>query len=140
MRGAALCLAVGAAAVAVGAQFQRFGEWEVHYIAFNAAQLSAQVAERYDIVRGPNKGLVNVSAVRGEAPGEQVRVQGRFVDLLGRARALRFREINDAGTFYYLAPFDFPHAETLRFEISVTLPGHGVETVRFEQPLYRPDQ
>lgn len=143
VRVGALWLAAGAAAVAVGAQFQRFGEWEVHYIAFNASQLSAQVAERYNIVRGPNKGLVNVSAVRGTAPGgagEKVRVQGRFVDLLGRARELRFREIDDAGTFYYLAPFDFPHAETLRFEISVTLPDHGVETVRFEQPLYRPDQ
>ena len=140
VRALALCLAAGAAAVAVGAQFQRFGEWEVHYIAFNASQLSAQIAERYGIVRGPDKGLVNVSAVRGNAPGEQVRVEGRFLDILGRPRVLRFREIDDAGTFYYLAPFDFPHAETLRFEISVTLPDHGVETVRFEQPLYRSDR
>lgn len=160
-RAVALCLAAGAAAVAFGAQFQRFGEWEVHYIAFNATQLSAQIAERYDIVRGPNKGLVNVSAVR-PAPreeeraeagkedsrragtrtgrGEKAHVEGRFVDLLGRARVLRFREIDDAGTFYYLAAFEFPHGEMLRFEITVTLPGRGVETVRFEQPLYRSDR
>lgn len=156
VRAAALCLAAGAAAAAFGAQFQRFGEWEVHYIAFNATQISAQIAERYGIVRGPNKGLVNVSAVRpapgdeeraeaGEARtrtgrGEKAHVEGRFVDLLGRARVLRFREIDDAGTFYYLAAFEFPHGEMLRFEITVTLPGRGVETVRFEQPLYRSDR
>ena len=161
VRGVALCLAAGAAAAVFGAQFQRFGEWEVHYIAFNATQLSAQIAERYDIVRGPNKGLVNVSAVRpapgdeeraeagaedgGEAGtrtgrGEKAQVEGRFVDLLGRARVLRFREIDDAGTFYYLAAFEFPHGEMLRFEITVTLPGRGAETVRFEQPLYRSDR
>lgn len=158
VRAVALCLAAGAAAAVFGAQFQRFGDWEVHYIAFNATQLSAQIAERYDIVRGPNKGLVNVSAVRPETGdeeageedgreagtrtgrGEKALVEGRFVDLLGRARVLRFREIDDAGTFYYLAAFEFPHGEMLRFEITVTLPGRGVETVRFEQPLYRSDR
>ena len=160
VRAVALCLAAGTAAAAFAAQFQRFGEWEVHYIAFNATQLSAQIADRYGIVRGPNKGLVNVSAVREagravrreEGPaegreegaragrGEKAQVEGRFVDLLGRSHPLRFREIDDAGTFYYLAAFDFPHGETLRFEITVTLPGRGVETVRFEQPLYRSDR
>ena len=160
VRAVALCLAAGAAAAVFGAQFQRFGEWEVHYIAFNATQLSAQIADRYDIVRGPNKGLVNVSAVRpapgeeraeageedgpaegtGTGRGEKAQVEGRFVDLLGRARVLRFREIDDAGTFYYLAAFEFPHGEMLRFEITVTLPDRGVETVRFEQPLYRSDR
>lgn len=165
LRHLTLCLAAGAAAAAFAAQFQRFGEWEVHYIAFNATQLSAQIADRYDIVRGPNKGLVNVSAVRApsrrtpgeEGPakagdaegqeertrtgrGEKAQVEGRFTDLLGRSRALRFREIDDAGTFYYLAAFDFPHGETLRFEITVTLPGRGAETVRFAQPLYHSDR
>ena len=133
-----LVAAVGAAALC--AQFKRFGAWEVHYIAFNASELSADIAERYAIVRGPNKGLVNVSAVRGEGGGRRVRVEGAFTDLLGQSHPLTFREIVDAETFYYLAAFDFPHAEALRFEIAVTLPEHGLETVRFQQPLYRTDR
>ena len=134
-------LAAALAAVALGAQFKRFGAWEVHYIAFNASELSTQIAERYDIVRGPNKGILNVSAVRGDSGGgEKVRMTGTLTDLLGQSRPLAFREIADAGTFYYLAAFDFPHAETLRFEVVVTLPGHGVEVVRFQQPLYHSDR
>ena len=47
-----------------GEQFKRFGDWHVHYIAFNASILSAEVAERYEIVRGRNKGLVNIHGDR----------------------------------------------------------------------------
>ena len=126
-----------AATLAMAAQFQRFGAFEVHFVAFNASRLSVEMAERYGIVRGPAKGLVNISAVGASGRGERMRVQGRFENLLGQSQPLTFREIDDAGTFYYLAAFDFPHAETLRFEVTVTLPGHGTETVRFQQPLYR---
>ena len=38
---------------------------------------------------------------------------------------------------YYLAAFDFEHAENLRFEITVELPKHGSETIRFQHALYR---
>ncbi len=142
MRRFALALACLATLFAAAAQFKRFGHWEVHYIAFNTATLSPQMAERYDIVRGPTKGLVNISAVGDAGRGEQVRVEGRFVDLLGKSEPLAFREIQDRSgdgdsTYYYLAVFDFPHAEMLRFEIIVDLPDHGAETVRFQQALYR---
>ena len=136
-------LGLGLAAVlADAAQFKRYGAWEVHYIAMNASALAPRVAERHGIVRGPAKGLVNISAVAAAGRGEQVKVAGSFTNLLGQTQPLAFREIQDAnadGTsaFYYLAIFDFPHAETLRFDIRVELPGHGVETFTFWQPLYR---
>ena len=132
-----------AAALAQAAQFKRYGGWEVHYVALNATALAPRVAERHGIVRGPNKGIVNISAVAEAGRGEQVKVEGSYTNLLGQTQALAFREIQDAnadgGTaFYYLAAFDFPHAETLRFDIKVELPGHGAETFTFWQPLYRP--
>lgn len=119
-------------------QFKRFGAWQVHYIAFNASLLSPAVAERYGIVRGRNKALVNVTAIGPSGRGEKVAVTGRFINLLEQSRELRFREIDDNGTVYYLAPFDFDNAELLRFEISVELPDRGTETLRFQQPLYVP--
>ena len=49
-------LAVGFAALLANAeQFKQFGDWQVHYIAFNASLLSPEVAERYDLVRGRTK-------------------------------------------------------------------------------------
>ena len=138
---AAHCLALFLAAFALhgGAeQFKTFGQWQIHYIAFNASMLSPAIAERYGIVRGRNKGLVNVSAVGASGGGEQVGVRGIFRNLLDQSTTLDFREIRDGESVYYLAAFDFQNAEELRFEIVVDLPGRGEETVRFQQPLYVP--
>ena len=133
-------LAVGALAWAAvcgqAEQFKRFGPWRVHYIAFNASLLSPVVAERYGLVRGRDKGLVNITAVGTSGGGERASVEGHYRNLLGQSFALAFREIDDNGTVYYLAAFDFDDAETLRFEITIDLSGHGVETLRFQQPLY----
>ena len=120
-------------------QYKRFGDWRVHYIAFNASVLSAEIAERYEIVRGSNKGLVNITAIGPSGKGEKVSVKGRFKNLLDQATKLDFREIDDKGTVYYLAAFDFENAENLRFEITVELPKHGSETFRFQHALYRED-
>ena len=124
------------AAVADAEQFEQFGVWRVHYIAFNASVLSSAIAERYGIVRGRNKGLVNITAVGKSGRGERAGVTGRYRNLLGQSYALDFREIDDGEAVYYLAAFDFDNAETLRFEVQVELADHGAETLRFQQPLY----
>ncbi len=140
MKRAALLALALAAAFGHGEQFKQFGSWRVHHIAFNASLLAPTVAERYDLVRGRDKGLVNITAIGPSGRGETVAVTGRFVNLLGQSRPLDFREIDDRGTVYYLAAFDFDHAEPLRFEITLELPGHGIEMLRFQQPLYFSDR
>lgn len=128
------------AGAALAEQFKQFGAWRVHYIAFNAWALSPQVAERYDLVRGRNKGLLNISAIGPSGSGEKAKVSGHFVNLLGQTVKLDFREIDDRGAVYYLAAFDFDHAEALRFEVNLELPGHGAATIEFQQALYFPDR
>ena len=137
VQAASVLLLVGCAVYAE--QYKRFGDWRVHYIAFNAAVLSAEIAERYEIVRGSNKGLVNITAIGPSGKGEKVLVKGRFKNLLDQTTKLDFREIDDKGTVYYLAAFDFENAENLRFEVTVELPKHGSETFRFQHALYRED-
>ena len=138
-RGIAVALLTLTAGLANAEQFERYGAWRVHYIAFNASLLSATIAERYGIVRGRNKGLVNITAVGAAGRGERAGVTGRYRNLLGQSYDLEFREIDDGDAVYYLAAFDFDNAETLRFEVLLDLPDHGVETLRFQQPLYYAD-
>ena len=128
-----------AAAFAPAEQFEQFGAWRVHYIAFNATLLPKTVAERHAIVRGRNKALVNITAVGESGRGESIGIRGRYRNLLGQSFDLGFRRIDDAEAVYYLAALDFDNAETLRFEIELELPGHGSETLRFQQPLYFAD-
>ena len=88
---AAVALVGLAAAFSSAEQFKQFGAWQVHYIAFNASLLSPAVAERYGIVRGRNKGLVNITAIGPSGRGEKVAVTGRLINLLEQSRELRFR-------------------------------------------------
>ena len=136
VRAIAIALLVLAGDVANSEQFERYGPWRVHYIAFNASLLSATIAERYGIVRGRNKGLVNITAVGAAGRGERAGVTGRYRNLLGQSYDLEFREIVDGNAVYYLAAFDFDNAETLRFEVLLDLADHGTETLHFQQPLY----
>jgi len=138
-RGIAVALLTLTAGLANAEQFERYGAWRVHYIAFNASLLSATIAERYGIVRGRNKGLVNITAVGAAGRGERAGITGRYRNLLGQSYDLEFREIDDGDAVYYLAAFDFDNAETLRFEVLLDLPEHGTETLRFQQPLYYAD-
>lgn len=145
MKTARRCWAVAAllaawllAAASQAEQFKPFGEWQVHYVAFNATLLPAAVAERYGIVRGARKGLLNVTAVGPAGRGEAVSLSGRFLNLLGQSQTLAFRRIDEGDAVYYLAAFDFENAETLRFEVDLDLPGHGPAALRFQQPLYVP--
>ena len=90
--------------------------------------------------RARDKGLVNITAIGPSGRGEKAGVRGRFRNLLDQTTKLDFREIDDNGSVYYLARFDFENGENLRFEVNVDLPEHGVETLRFQQPLYFADR
>ena len=126
--------------VAHGEQYKQFGDWRIHYLAFNASVLPPEIAERHGLVRGRDKGLVNVTAIGPQGRGAKATIRGRFRNLLDQGTKLDFREIDDNGAVYYLAAFDFENAETLRFEITVDLTGHGPETLRFQQALYFEDR
>ena len=119
-------------------QFREFGDWRVHYIAVGASFLPPAVAERHGIVRGDNKAIVNISAIGADGRSGAIDIAGSVTNLLGQVTPLRFREVRDGAAIYYIAPFDFEAAETLRFELRLTLPDHGAETLSFQQALYGP--
>jgi len=117
-------------------QFEAFGEWQVHYVAFNASFLRPEIANQYGLVRGHNKALVNVSAIGPDGRPRTVEISGAFLNLLGQKTPLHFAVIEEADAVYYLAPFDIEDGERLRFKLHLELPGHGAAELDFEQSLY----
>ena len=135
MRRAAIAVLALAAGVLAAEQKQAFGGYEVHYSVFNPSFLRAEVAERYDVVRGRDKAVVNVSILDGER-SVAVAVTGTVKNLLGQLQPLDFREVKEGEAVYYLAMLTYQDRDTLRFEITADLPGHGAAVVRFQQSLY----
>ena len=135
MRRAAITVLVLAAGVLSAEQKQAFGDYEVHYSVFNPSFLRAEVAERYDVVRGRDKAVVNVSILDGER-SVALPVTGTVKNLLGQLQPLDFREVKEGEAVYYLAMLTYQDRDTLRFEITADLPGYGAAVVKFQQTLY----
>ena len=138
-------------------QFHAYDRWQIHYIALNTTFLTPKIATAYGIVRGPDRGLVNISILEN---GQSVArpIEGSFRNLLGQTTALRFEEVREGDAIYYLATYRFQDRETLRFELAVTFPCEvedllrasrcerndagdyvHIEAVRFQQALHVDD-
>ena len=140
-RALALLAALLLAGPAAAEQLERFGDLEVHYMVFNSTTLEPGIAERYAIVRDERRAVVNVAGRRVAADGSTTAVpltiEAEVRNLVGQARPLPFREIEEPGAVYYLATVPFTDRETLRFRLRVTDRETGrTHAMRFQKELW----
>lgn len=119
--------------------YREFGGYRVYYSAFNSSVLSAQVAAAYDIVRGSDRGLVNIAVMPvGAVGGRPAEVDGRVANLFGQHQELKFFEVREDDAVYYLAPFRFANEDALTFTITVKpTPDAAPQTLSFQRTFYR---
>jgi len=55
----------------VAEQMQRFGQYELHYIVIPTTMLKPEIAAEYDISRGKDRALVNVSVAQPRKESSQ---------------------------------------------------------------------
>ena len=120
----------------------RFGDYEVHYSAFNSTFIPPDIAEQYNLERGHRFGMVNIAIrnVKHSETGKAVKgnIKGSKINLLTQTNSLEFKEIRETDAVYYLAGFRFSDQELLKFTIDITPEGSPqTETIRFEQVFYQ---
>ncbi len=132
-------LVLAAAALADNMGQKQFGDTTIYYSAFNASFIDPQIASVYDITRGPDRGLVNVAALRGESgTGQTAEVSGTVTNLMGQQQTLDFFEIREEDAVYYLAPFRFSNRDPLTFQLEVrTSAEQEAHRIRFQRTLHR---
>ena len=117
-----------------------FGEYTIHYSAFNADFLSPSVAKAYNIQRSKNRAVLNVTVLKktGEALPTpiQANVSGTAITVYQKARPLKIREIKDQESFYYIAEFPVTNEETLNFKVSARAEGKDIGAVSFQQQFF----
>ena len=103
---------------------QKFGDYTVHYNVFNSTSIPAKVAEAYQLVRGEDRALVNISLTKtadgSTSLGLPAVVSGASKNLMQQQQPLKFIEIKEGDATYYLAPFTFNNEEVLHFDIKVS--------------------
>ena len=128
-------------ASALAEQSVSFGDYVVHYNAFNSSILAPEMARTYGINRSKFRGLMNVSVLKKVmgTTGQPVSatVSGTAANLSKQLRELSFREVHDRTAIYYMADFTVTDGETLDFMLEVTPAGSGkTQTISFRQQFF----
>lgn len=130
------CLSAGAMAADVikGERKETFGDVTVHYNTFNSTFLTPDIAKAAELIRSKNQGVINVSVIKDGKP-QIASVTGTVKDLTSNSVALKFRQVTEQGTIYYIAQYPVPQQETRTFEIKVQN-GDKINTINFNQELF----
>jgi hypothetical protein len=94
-----------------------------------------------DIVRGKDKGLVNIAVAKVPGVALPAVVSGTVSNIIQQSQTLEFVAVREQNTVYYLAPFEFDNEDFLTFKIRVVPQSDGPETVypydfKFQKKMY----
>ena len=110
-------------ALAEAKPYQDFGDYRVIYTVFNSSFIKPDIAKTYNITRGKNQALVNVSLIKktanGSTEGLPAKISGTVANLMQQQKVLKFVEVQEQNAVYYLAPLRFSNEEVLNFNIEV---------------------
>jgi len=119
---------------------QVFGDYTVHYNAFNTDTLQPEMAAAYHIVRSKNRGMVTIS-VRKKTDSGNKSVRADIAisasNLTGQFRTFKVREVDENNAIYYLSEFHVAHEEMLNFTLQILPEGSSRSmTVNFRQKFF----
>ena len=121
--------------------YKQHGDYKIFYSAFNTAFIAPEIAVANNIVRGKDKGLVNIAVVQELGTGLSAEITGRVSNILQQTQALEFVAVREQKTVYYLAPFEFDNEDFLTFKIRVLPQASGPAPVypydfKFQKKMY----
>ncbi len=121
-----------------GASSADIGDHVVHFSAQTTDQLPPEVARAYNIVRSPNRAMLNVSVLRAaDNTPVEASVAVKTVNLTGQLKNVTMRQINEQDAVYYIGETPVANRETLIFDITVTPDGlDRPSEVRFKRQFY----
>ena len=129
------------ASISWAEQKQTFGDYEVHYSAFNSSFLQPDVAKSYEIQRSKYRGLVNITILHKQPDGSTTAVkglvQGKTTSLIEQVNRLDFRPIVEQNAIYHIAEFKIASQDTLTFNLDIQPnPNQPAFSLTFRQAVY----
>jgi hypothetical protein len=130
-------LALPATAVANDKIFKKVGDNKIFFSAFNSTFIDPDVAVANQIVRGKDKGLVNIAVIVDVGTGKPAVITGNVYNIFQMSQTLEFVEVREQDAVYYLAPFEFENEDLLTFKISVRAdPKKPAYDFKFQKKMY----
>lgn len=121
--------------------YKQYGEYKIFYSAFNSSFIDPDIAVANDIVRGKDKGLVNIAVAKIPGVALPATVTGKVSNIIQQTQTLEFVTVREQNTVYYLAPFEFDNEDFLTFKIRVLPESDGPQRAypydfKFQKKMY----
>ncbi|MCR9277978.1 MAG: DUF4426 domain-containing protein [Pseudomonadaceae bacterium] len=133
---AAMALLLSSLTAAAEQAFE-FDDYDIHYVVIPTVFLSREIAEQYDIVRGTQWSLVNISVLDKTGTPRRARASGGFTNLLSQNFELEFREVLEDNAVYYLAAVKHTDEDIFRFDIDIQVANGDPMNIQFTNRMYR---
>ncbi len=122
-------------------QFVAYGDYEVHYNAFNSTFVEPQVAQSYGLTRSKTLALINVSVLQRASDGSKTPVtalvKGTASNLIGQSSDISFKKIEETDALYYIGGLPFANEQLMRIVLDVQPdPNQPAYSIQFEQTFY----
>ena len=122
-------------------QAKEFGDLQVHYIALPSTFLQANIAKEYKLKRSKYTGLVNISVLNKKQglKAEKAILSGTGKNLIGQTVDLKFQEIVEGNSIYYIATYPFTNEEIVKFQINIQTKQNGkskTNQLKFQHKFY----
>ncbi|MCP8686241.1 DUF4426 domain-containing protein [Marinobacterium sedimentorum] len=129
------------ASLAQADQFVAYGDYEVHYNAFNSTFVEPQVAQSYGLTRSKTLALINVSVLQKASDGSKTPVtaivKGSASNLIGQSSDISFKKIEETGALYYIGGLPFSNEQLMRIVLDVQPdPNQPAYSIQLEQTFY----
>jgi hypothetical protein len=99
---------------------QQHGDYTVYHTIFNSTFLKPDIASQYDLVRGNQWFLVNISVNgAGKTFGQEAVLKGTATNLMQQQKKLAFKTIQEGDATYYIAPLRIAGQDIMHFAIDV---------------------
>ena len=121
--------------------YRQHGDYKIFYSAFGSSFITPEIAVANKIVRGKDRGIVNIAVVQQLGTGTSAEISGVVQNIFQQTQTLKFTEIREQNTLYYLAPFKFDNEDLLTFKIRVLPSGEpesraGAYQFKFQKKMY----
>ena len=136
---AVLLLSLCLTSSAFAEQKQKVGNYDIHYVALSSTFLTPSIAKSYGIKRSSYSGILNISVLDTSVDGNPavpIEITGVANNLLDARVELKFREIREGDSIYYIAEVPYRDDQEINFNIAVK---HGSKLntqLKFKQKFY----
>ncbi|MFW1677316.1 DUF4426 domain-containing protein [Pontibacter sp. JAM-7] len=103
-------------------QFVAYGDYEIHYNAFNSTFIDPTIAKNAGIQRSKVRALVNVSVLKKQGDTKvpvAAQISGMATNLISQTQNINFSKLDEGDAIYYLGQFGFSDDMVMRIALDV---------------------